>query len=152
MTKEELTKILEDHKVWLDDNEKGKKADLSCANLRGADLRGANLSCANLYGANLSCANLYNIRTNKNCYQISGVGRISRQVSYFLNEDIVVCGCWECKEGNTLENFKKRVEDIYGENGEKQNSLYYQEYLEVIKFFESMKQLNKSDNNNVILP
>ena len=58
MTPEELKQTLEDHKAWLSDNSKGKRAnlceaDLRYANLRKADLRNANLCGADLYGANL---------------------------------------------------------------------------------------------------
>ena len=47
MRQEELNKILEDHKNWLDGNG-GKRADL-----RGADLRWAGLQGADLQGADL---------------------------------------------------------------------------------------------------
>ena len=77
MDKEELQKVLENHRLWLSDCG-GKCANLSGANLYGAnlyganlryadlsgaflenaDLRYANLKSANLSGANLSCANL----------------------------------------------------------------------------------------------
>ena len=53
-----LANILELHLKWLRSEKGGVRADLSCANLRGADLSCADLSCANLRGANLSCANL----------------------------------------------------------------------------------------------
>jgi hypothetical protein len=74
MNKEELDKILDAHKKWLNDEKGGERADLHSANLigadlgradlrgadlRGADLRGANLSGADLSYANLSYANLY---------------------------------------------------------------------------------------------
>ena len=52
MDKQELQKILEDHKKWLQ-NDGGKRA-----NLRGADLREANLREANLRGADLRGADL----------------------------------------------------------------------------------------------
>ena len=58
MNKEELTKILEDHKLWLKDNSKGKRADLTGADLTGADLTGANLTGANLNRADLTGASL----------------------------------------------------------------------------------------------
>ena len=61
MTQEELNKILENHKHWLEKDCKGwnsMRANLSDANLRGADLSGANLRVANLRGADLSGANL----------------------------------------------------------------------------------------------
>lgn len=53
MEQKELDEILQLHKMWLNDEEGGK-----CANLRGADLWGANLRDANLWGANLRYADL----------------------------------------------------------------------------------------------
>jgi hypothetical protein len=64
MTQDKLDKILADHKLWLEDPNKGNRADLthanlSHANLTHADLTGANLTNANLISANLRYANLY---------------------------------------------------------------------------------------------
>ena len=53
MKQEELQKILDAHKKWINGEDGGARADL-----RGADLGGANLRGANLRGANLSYANL----------------------------------------------------------------------------------------------
>ncbi|EBY7571525.1 pentapeptide repeat-containing protein [Salmonella enterica] len=69
MNSADLSKILEEHKVWITSmRESGSRADLRgadlcdaelCdANLRGADLCGANLYGANLYGADLRGADL----------------------------------------------------------------------------------------------
>ena len=58
MNAQELNKILELHKKWLNDEPDGKRADLYDANLSNANLSDANLSGANLYRANLSRANL----------------------------------------------------------------------------------------------
>ena len=59
ITVSELSKILEEHKRWLDtDKKEGEKADLSGANLSGADLRSDFLPRANLIAANLSDADL----------------------------------------------------------------------------------------------
>lgn len=44
MNAENLSKILKNHKLWLEDEEGGIKANLSGANLSLADLSGANLS------------------------------------------------------------------------------------------------------------
>ncbi|HIA1185347.1 TPA: pentapeptide repeat-containing protein [Salmonella enterica subsp. enterica serovar Muenchen] len=70
MNSADLSKILEEHKVWITSmRESGSRADLRGANLyganlygadlRGADLRGADLRGANLCDANLCGANLY---------------------------------------------------------------------------------------------
>ena len=63
MTYEELNAVLEKHKLWLDGDPGGKRAnlafkDLSGATLSGANLIGANLCWANLSGVDLSGANL----------------------------------------------------------------------------------------------
>ena len=57
MTRQELTKILTNHRHWL--NEDCDGWEKLKANLYGADLGGANLGGANLYGADLGGANLY---------------------------------------------------------------------------------------------
>ncbi|MGK7521244.1 pentapeptide repeat-containing protein [Salmonella enterica] len=64
MNSADLSKILEEHKVWITSmHESGSRAnlrgaDLCGANLRDADLRGADLCGANLYGADLCGADL----------------------------------------------------------------------------------------------
>ena len=63
MTPEKLAEILAAHKLWLNDEKGGVRANLSgatlsYANLSGANLRGADLSYADLSGATLSYANL----------------------------------------------------------------------------------------------
>lgn len=65
MNNDELRKILDEQKFWVDSMGKnGRKANLSGANLiradlQGADLWGANLRGADLYEANLRGANLH---------------------------------------------------------------------------------------------
>ena len=46
-----LTKILADHKAWLADSSRGRRAYLTGADLTGANLTGADLSGADLTGA-----------------------------------------------------------------------------------------------------
>lgn len=59
MNNDELRKILDEHKVWVDSMGKnGRKANLSGANLIRADLQGANLQGADLWGADLQGADL----------------------------------------------------------------------------------------------
>ena len=61
MTQEELNKILENHKHWLNEDCEGwesMRADLCGANLYDADLRGANLRGADLRDADFRGANL----------------------------------------------------------------------------------------------
>ena len=48
MKTEELKKILDDHKLWLECGSTGKRADLQGADLQNANLRNADLRNANL--------------------------------------------------------------------------------------------------------
>ena len=134
---ENIELVLEKHKEWLETNGRSgekaylREADLREAYLRGADLRGADLGGADLRGADLS----------NGAYQVVGSGSVNRCTTYFSVNDMVVCGCWNDGNGNTLESFKKRIESIYGEEGEKPNPLYYQEYRAAIAFFEAVRDL-----------
>ncbi|EOF5092106.1 pentapeptide repeat-containing protein, partial [Salmonella enterica] len=59
MNAAELSKVLEQHKVWITSlGQEGSRANLRGADLRGADLRGADLRDANLRGADLRYADL----------------------------------------------------------------------------------------------
>ena len=84
-TKEELSKILELHSLFLKNDPEGVRADLEDANLKGADLRyadlekanlsnadlrKADLKCANLKGADLKCANLEKANLDYSCWPL----------------------------------------------------------------------------------
>ena len=58
MTQDELNKVVELHKKWINGDSDGVRADLRGADLRGADLREADLREAYLQGANLREADL----------------------------------------------------------------------------------------------
>ncbi|EII2511921.1 pentapeptide repeat-containing protein [Salmonella enterica] len=59
MNSADLSKILEEHKVWITSmRESGSRADLRGADLCGANLCGADLRDADLFGADLRGANL----------------------------------------------------------------------------------------------
>ncbi|EDC5944762.1 pentapeptide repeat-containing protein [Salmonella enterica] len=59
MNSADLSKILEEHKVWITSmRESGSRANLRGADLYGANLCDANLRGADLYGANLCDTNL----------------------------------------------------------------------------------------------
>ena len=147
MNKEDIELILKKHKEWiLTSGEKGERADLREADLRKADLGGADLGWADLRGADLGGAYLGGVVLPNKVYQVVGAGSINRCTTYFLENDMVVCGCWDDKEGNTLESFKGCIESIYGEDGKESNPLYYQEYKAAIAFFEAVRDLKRDKN------
>ena len=53
-----LQEILRLHKLWVEGDTFGERANLNCVDLSGSNLRGAYLRGANLSGVNLSGANL----------------------------------------------------------------------------------------------
>ena len=115
-------------------------ADLSDADLRGADLRGADLSNAYLSNAYLSNADL-----DKTYYQIVRIGSRVATTTYCVEADNVVCGCWNDYKGGTLDEFRKRVESVYGKEGETPNKKYYTQYMSAIEFFEKLAVLAKKE-------
>ncbi len=66
VSEEELKRILAAHETWLETGgEKGKQADLSRTDLRGAILWGTNLQKANLGSADLQGAYLWEAKLQK---------------------------------------------------------------------------------------
>ena len=138
ITQERLNEIIASHAKWLRYENGGEKADLNSADLSGAYLNGANLCEADLSGANLSGADL-----GKTYYQIVRIGRRNATTTYCVEDDNVVCGCWNNYKGGTLEEFKKRVESVYGKEGKMPHKKYYTQYMAAIEFFEKMAELGK---------
>jgi len=58
MNKSELNEIIVKHKMWLNNDNSGERADISGADISGADLRGADLSGADFSRADLSGVDL----------------------------------------------------------------------------------------------
>ena len=104
MEQKKLNEIIKSHEEWVNSGgKKGSRADLSGADLRRADLCGAILCGAILHGVTLP----------KGIYVAGGAGSQQRNTYYDAINDHVICGCWNDKAGNHLDNFKKRIEDIY---------------------------------------
>ena len=131
ITQEELNEIIESHGKWLRNEEGGGKAFLEDADLRGAYLGGAYLKGADL---------------NKTYYQITRIGSRNATITYCVEDDNVVCGCWNNYRGGTLEEFKKRVESVYGKDGKTPDKKYYTQYMAAIEFFEKMVKLAKMED------
>ena len=133
ITQEKLNEIVASHGKWLRNEEGGKRAYLSGADLRDAYLRGADLRGAYLSGADLSGADL-----DKTYYQIACIGSRNATTTYCVEDDKVLCGCWNNHKGGTLAEFEARVESVYGDQGDNPNPKYYFQYMEAIKFFKAM--------------
>lgn len=81
--KEELKKILEDHKKWIKSEPGGSFADLRRADLFGANLRGVDISCADLRGADLRGADLRDA-----CLRGADLRGAHCMVTIFANADL----------------------------------------------------------------
>ena len=127
MTQRELNEIIENHELWMMGVEEGIRADLRNADLRCADLRMADLERVILNEADLRCADLRGARLPTDLkgvdlrnadlrgaflpdymYQVTGCGSSNRPTTYDVLNNQVICGCWACSKGNTLENFEKK--------------------------------------------
>lgn len=152
MDKERLKAILESHGRWLK-GKGGEKADLRKANLygaglygadlrgadlRGADLRGADLRKADLYGADLRGADLRGAELSEKFIQVGPIGCRRDYTIFWVDRNLVQCGCWNDYEGGSLDEFKNRVDKTYpAEN--KDTLRYRNEYLAAIAMFERLR-------------
>ena len=99
MTQEELNKVLENHKHWLNEDCDGweemkanlRNADLRNANLRYADLCGVNLRNANLCYADLRNADLRN--ANLRNANLCGVNLRNANLRYAVNVPFIPYAC-----------------------------------------------------------
>ena len=154
MSEEKLKEIIESHGKWFRGEEGGNRAvlrgtdlndaDLSGADLRGADLSGAYLSGTDLRGADLSGAylrgaDLRGADLDDYIVQVVRIGSRKGTTTYNATTDNLLCGCWKNYKGGTLQEFKARVESVYGDKGITPNEKYYTEYMAAIKFFNEMR-------------
>ena len=150
ISREELNEILKNHELWLQ-GIGGECADLSNTNLRYDDLRFANLENADLSDANLRYTNLKNVDlegtnlkgtefylTNlykvkrKDLFGVSHIGSRDDTTHYFVEDNRIICGCFD----NTLENFEEKVKDTYDKG-----SREYTEYMIAIDTFKKYKEM-----------
>ena len=98
ITQKNLNEILELHKLWLLDNTKGKKAnlsftdlsntDLSNTDLSNSDLKFTNLIYANLKRANLSNSNLNNAYLNNANLGFTDLSNTDLRNTILINTDL----------------------------------------------------------------
>ncbi len=133
MNSADLSKILEEHKVWITSmRESGSRAnlygaDLRGANLCGADLRGANLCGANLCGADLRGADLYGADLPDLTFVILGE-------KYFIsitNGEYVRAGC----QNHTVEEWRKYSKQEITEMDGRKALKFYPRLLSIIDFY-----------------
>ncbi|EOD1127574.1 pentapeptide repeat-containing protein [Salmonella enterica] len=148
MNSADLSKILEEHKVWITSmRESGSRADLRGANLRGADLRGADLRGANLRGANLRGADLRgaNLRgANLRGANLRGANLYGANLpdltfvilgeKYFIsitNGEYVRAGC----QNHTVEEWRKYSKQEITEMDGRKALKFYPRLLSIIDFY-----------------
>ncbi|ENG6368678.1 pentapeptide repeat-containing protein [Salmonella enterica subsp. enterica serovar Bareilly] len=153
MNSADLSKILEEHKVWITSmRESGSRAnlygaDLYGTDLRGADLRGANLRGANLYGANLCGANLYGADlygTDLRGADLRGANLYGANLpdltfvilgeKYFIsitNGEYVRAGC----QNHTVEEWRKYSKQEIAEMDGRKALKFYPRLLDIIDFY-----------------
>ncbi|HGP2713929.1 TPA: pentapeptide repeat-containing protein [Salmonella enterica] len=153
MNSADLSKILEEHKVWITSmRESGSRAnlydadlrgaDLRGADLRGADLRGADLRGANLRGANLYDANLYDADLRgadlrgANLYDadLPDLTFVILGEKYFIsitNGEYVRAGC----QNHTVEEWRKYSKQEIAEMDGRKALKFYPRLLDIIDFY-----------------
>ncbi|EBM7409351.1 pentapeptide repeat-containing protein [Salmonella enterica] len=148
MNSADLSKILEEHKVWITSmRESGSRADLCGTNLRGADLRGADLRGANLCGTNLRGADLRgadlrgadlrgaDLRGANLCdADLPDLTFVILGEKYFIsitNGEYVRAGC----QNHTVEEWRKYSKQEIAEMDGRKALKFYPRLLDIIDFY-----------------
>ncbi|ECA5038793.1 pentapeptide repeat-containing protein [Salmonella enterica subsp. enterica serovar Oranienburg] len=158
MNSADLSKILEEHKVWITSmRESGSRANLRCADLRGANLYGADLRCADLrcadlygadlrgadlrgadlYGADLYGADLYGADLyGANLYgaDLPDLTFVILGEKYFIsitNGEYVRAGC----QNHTVEEWRKYSKQEIAEMDGRKALKFYPRLLDIIDFY-----------------
>lgn len=143
MNSADLSKILEEHKVWITSmRESGSRANLCDANLRGADLRDADLRGANLRGANLRDADLCganlcdaDLRGANLCdANLPDLTFVILGEKYFIsitNGEYVRAGC----QNHTVEEWRKYSKQKIAEMDGRKALKFYPRLLDIIDFY-----------------
>jgi hypothetical protein len=132
ITQEQLNIILEDHKLWLENNyQKGKRADLRWASLQNANLRGAYLRGADLRKADLRWASLQNANLTR-AYLRGATLSIEKselenpyyEISYYKEINYLCIGCktytpqdWFSFSDQEIEAMDKNAFEFWIEEG-----------------------------------
>ncbi|HGH2046834.1 TPA: pentapeptide repeat-containing protein [Salmonella enterica subsp. enterica serovar Anatum] len=148
MNSADLSKILEEHKVWITSmHESGSRAYLRDADLCGADLRGANLCDADLCGADLRDAYLCGayLRDADLCgADLRGANLCDAYLpdltfvilgeKYFIsitNGEYVRAGC----QNHTVEEWRKYSKQEIAEMDGRKALKFYPRLLDIIDFY-----------------
>ncbi|EGV1538424.1 pentapeptide repeat-containing protein [Salmonella enterica] len=143
MNSADLSKILEEHKVWITSmRESGSRADLCGTNLCGADLRGANLCGTNLRGADLRGADLRgadlrgaDLRGANLCdADLPDLTFVILGEKYFIsitNGEYVRAGC----QNHTVEEWRKYSKQEIAEMDGRKALKFYPRLLDIIDFY-----------------
>lgn len=94
---EELKEILKKHKMWLNDEEGGERANLYNTNLSYANLKDANLSYADLSSANLSYANLYGADLSYTNLRGTNLSYAKLNYANLRNADLIGANLWNAR-------------------------------------------------------
>ena len=108
MELKELQEHLRLHKMWINGDGAGKKANLYGANLRGANLRGADLRGADLRGADLRGADLKNTILENNAI-LTFI--YNKHTAYFFGTNEITIGCHKYSIDYWVENYEKIGKD-----------------------------------------
>ncbi|EBV9354640.1 hypothetical protein ASI04_22615 [Salmonella enterica subsp. enterica serovar Schwarzengrund] len=133
MNSADLSKILEEHKVWITSmRESGSRADLCGADLCGANLLDANLLDADLCGADLRDADLRD--ADLRGADLPDLTFVILGEKYFIsitNGEYVRAGC----QNHTVEEWRKYSKHEIAEMDGRKALKFYPRLLSIIDFY-----------------
>lgn len=82
----------------------------------------------------MSGANMRGADMPERIVQVGPLGSRKDYTIYWVDHDVVQCGCWNNYKGGSLEEFKKRIDEVYPDGK------YRDEYIAAIAMFEALKE------------
>lgn len=92
---------------------KFEKTDLSKSNFYKANMENANMVSSKIDECNFEKACLSYAILPERVVQVGPIGSRRDYTIYWIDKDLVLCGCWNEHKGGTLKEFEERVHETY---------------------------------------
>ena len=99
------------------------------------NLENTNLENADLEGAKFYLTNLYRVK-RKDLFEVGNIGSRNDTTHYFVEDNRVICGCFD----GSLENFEEKVKNTYDKDTRE-----YMQYMIAIDTFKRYKEMYKQE-------
>ena len=118
---------------------KFEKTDLSKSDFYKANMENVNLATSKIDGCDFEKACLSWTVLPERVVQVGPIGSRRDYTIYWIDKDIVLCGCWNNHKGGTLKEFEERVHETY----KAQYDPYRLQYEAAILMFKALRDIEE---------